>query len=130
MIFMNDPAKPVPLISLVKRVAHVVLITLPVATAVNAGTIDVVLDRLTHSNAYVSQIVATTNNSGSPIRVLKLQCAFYHNRALLALGRGFADNISNGQTVYVEVGVEALTDYIASRVNRAECNVVDAIWEE
>jgi hypothetical protein len=127
---MTDPAKPAALIALVQRVVHVVPITWLLATAVNAGTIDVVLGRLTHSNAYVSQIIAATNNTGYSIRALKLQCVFYRNSALLAIGRAFADNISNGQTVYVEVGVDALTDAIASRVNRAECNVVDTIWEE
>jgi hypothetical protein len=97
------------------------------STAANAGEIDLSLGKLTQSNTVARQIVAATNNTGYPIRTLKLQCAFYRNRNLQAFGRAFADNISDGQTVYVEVVANLLTD--KEPPNRAECEVVDRVFK-
>jgi len=99
-------------------------------TAVNVVAIDVVLGKLTHSRTYASQVVAATNNTGYPIRTLKLQCAFYRDRELLAFGRSAADNVPDGQTVYVEVVADLLSDEKAAVVNRTDCEVVDMIWQE
>jgi len=99
-------------------------------TAANAGAIDIVLGELAHSHTYASQIVAATNNTGYPIRTFKIQCAFYRNRELLAFGRASADNVSDGQTVYVEVVADLLSGEMAAVINRTDCEVVDTIWQE
>ena len=112
------------------RCTLLAVITSLLTPAVNAGAIEIVLGKLTHSHTYVSQIVAATNNTGYPIRTLKIQCAFYRNRDLLAFGRTSADNVSDGQTVYVEVVADLLSDEMAAVVNRADCGVVDTIWQE
>jgi hypothetical protein len=99
------------------------------AFAADAGAIDLVLRELTHSNSYAVQVVAATNNTGYPVKTLKLQCAFYRDQVLLAFGRAFADDVPDGQTVYIEVIAEVLADKAAA-VNRATCNVVDTVWKE
>jgi hypothetical protein len=111
------------------RFAGLLLLPFTAAFSANAGAIDLVLRELTHSNSYAVQVVAATNSTGNPVKTLKLQCAFYRDQVLLAFGRASADDVPDGQTIYVEVIAEVLADKAAA-VNRATCNVVDTVWKE
>jgi hypothetical protein len=81
----------------------VVLACLMIPQPALAADVDIAKGRLTHDGSYSSQTIAATNNTGTVVQTLKIECGFFSKGALLAAGMGFAQNVQPRQTAYVQV---------------------------
>jgi hypothetical protein len=85
-----------------------------------AGSLDLVTGQLTHAGDYSTRVMSATNNTGQQLAYIKLECGFFRDGKLLAVGMGFAQNVEKGQTAYVEV----LANH-APGADRTDCRLAD-----
>jgi hypothetical protein len=84
-------------------ISGLVAASLCIDSAAFAADVDLAKGRLTHTGSYSSQTVAATNNTGTIVQAIKIECGFFRQGALLAAGMGIAQNVQPRQTAYVEV---------------------------
>jgi hypothetical protein len=88
-------------------------------TCAKAADVDIAQGQLTHDDgSYSTQTNAATNNTGAIIETLWIECGFFRKGALLAAGKGYADNVQPRQTAYLKV----LADH-AEDADKAVCRV-------
>jgi hypothetical protein len=89
-----------------------------IGTLARAGEVDLMKGQITHDGSYSTQIIAATNKTGMDVDTLWVECGFFRGPALLGVGKGYAENVKPGQTVYIEVSSNH-----ADNADRSDCRL-------
>jgi hypothetical protein len=83
-----------------------------------AADVEITKGRLFEYSSTTTQVVSATNNTGSTIDRISIECGFFQKGVLLAAEHNHVDNVQPGQTVYVEI-----FSFHAQGADQADCRV-------
>jgi hypothetical protein len=89
------------------------------AMAQNGLTLTV--GKLTFTGQYLKQVVSVKNETTNAIRLMKIECGFFHEGQLIAANSGYLENLAPGSSGFTEI----LTQSSVS-ADRAQCRIVEA----
>jgi len=74
---------------------------------------------LTRTGQYATQFVSITNNTGTLVPTVQVECGFFRDDVFLVAGIGIAEKVEPRQTVFVEVIANN-----AGQATKTDCRVV------
>jgi hypothetical protein len=80
------------------------------ANSALAADVDLTKGRLAHDGSYAVQTLGATNKSNYPIKMLWVDCGFFHKGSLLTSGKGYVENVLPNQTAYFDVQADNSQD--------------------
>jgi hypothetical protein len=102
----------------IKFLLSLVIFSLLGAASVSAANVEITKGRLFDHSSFTTQVISATNNTGSTIDTLWIECGFFRGGVLLAAEKQYGDNVQPGQTVYMEI-----TSEHAQGADQTDCRV-------
>ena len=89
------------------------------AMAQNGLTLTV--GRLSFTGQYLKQVVSVKNDTTNVIRVVKIECGFFHEGQLIAADSGYLEHLAPSSSGFMEILAQSSVS-----ADRAQCRIVEA----